>query len=164
MARIKKGWGQEDYYERLANEFLKKHAVNPYDVTEEEWNRAHLFDEKRLKQYAYESANYDPNLVYSKFQRINPDWAVQNVNKSLRQQSLPYSRPITTLDIETDDFGRPITVSAIKYTDGEADEATVKLDSKWKVTGNDAAGSEATTAVKNYTKKIVTEFSGVTIE
>lgn len=57
-----------------------------------------------------------------------------------------------------------ITVSAIKYTDGEADEATVKLDSKWKVTGNDAAGSEATTAVKNYTKKIVTEFSGVTIE
>lgn len=57
-----------------------------------------------------------------------------------------------------------ITVSAIKYTDGEADEATVKLDSKWKVTGNDAAGSEATTAVKNYTKKIVTEFSGITIE
>lgn len=57
-----------------------------------------------------------------------------------------------------------ITVSAIKYTNGEADEATVKLDSKWKVTGNDAAGSEATTAVKNYTKKIVTEFSGVTIE
>lgn len=114
MARIKKGWGQEDYYERLANEFLKKHAVNPYDVTEEEWNRAHLFDEKRLKQYAYESANYDPNLVYSKFQRINPDWAIQNVNKSLRQESLPYSRPITTLDIETDDFGRPITVSAIK--------------------------------------------------
>ena len=57
-----------------------------------------------------------------------------------------------------------ITVSAIKYTDGEADEATVKLDSKWKVTGNDAAGSEATAAVKNYTKKIVTEFSGITIE
>lgn len=57
-----------------------------------------------------------------------------------------------------------ITVSAIKYTDGEADEATVKLDSKWKVTSNDAAGSEATTAVKNYTKKIVTEFSGITIE
>ena len=57
-----------------------------------------------------------------------------------------------------------ITVSAIKYTNGEADEATVKLDSKWKVTGNDAAGSEATTAVKNYTKKIVTEFSGVAIE
>lgn len=57
-----------------------------------------------------------------------------------------------------------ITVSAIKYTDGEADEATVKLDSKWKVTGNDTAGSEATAAVKNYTKKIVTEFSGVTIE
>lgn len=57
-----------------------------------------------------------------------------------------------------------ITVSAIKYTNGEADEATVKLDSKWKVTGNDAAGNEATTAVKNYTKKIVTEFSGITIE
>lgn len=57
-----------------------------------------------------------------------------------------------------------ITVSAIKYTDGEADEATVKLDSKWKVTGNDAAGSEATAAVKNYTKKIVTEFSGITID
>lgn len=57
-----------------------------------------------------------------------------------------------------------ITVSAIKYTDGEADEATVKLDSKWKVTGNDATGSEATAAVKNYTKKIVTEFSGITIE
>ncbi len=57
-----------------------------------------------------------------------------------------------------------ITVSAIKYVDGEADEATVKLDSKWKVVGNDAAGSEAATAVKNYTKKIVTEFSGVTIE
>lgn len=57
-----------------------------------------------------------------------------------------------------------ITVSAIKYTNGEADEATVKLDSKWKVTGNYAAGNEATTAVKNYTKKIVTEFSGITIE
>lgn len=57
-----------------------------------------------------------------------------------------------------------ITVSAIKYTNGEADEATVKLDSKWKVISNDAEGSEAATAVKNYTKKIVTEFSGITIE
>lgn len=57
-----------------------------------------------------------------------------------------------------------ITVSAIKYTNGDADEATVKLDAKWKVTSNDTAGSAAETAVKNYTKKIVTEFSGVTIE
>lgn len=57
-----------------------------------------------------------------------------------------------------------ITVSAIKYTDGEADEATVKLDSKWKVTSSDTAGSKAETAAKNFTKKIVTEFSGVTIE
>lgn len=114
MARIKKGWGQEDYLEQLANEYLRKHAVNPHNVTEEEWKQAHLFDEKRLKKYAYESTNYDPNLVYSKFQRINPDWAVQNVNNSLRRQPLAYSRPITTLDIETDDFGRPITVSAVK--------------------------------------------------
>lgn len=57
-----------------------------------------------------------------------------------------------------------ITVSAIKYTNGEADEATVKLDAKWKVTSSDAAGSKAEAAVKNYTKKIVTDFSNVTIE
>ena len=56
-----------------------------------------------------------------------------------------------------------ITVSAIKYTNGEADEATVKLDGKWKVTSSDTAGSAAETAVKNYTKKIVTEFSGAKI-
>lgn len=57
-----------------------------------------------------------------------------------------------------------ITVSAIKYTNGDVDEATVKLDAKWKVTSSDTAGSAAETAVKNYTKKIVTEFSGVAIE
>lgn len=57
-----------------------------------------------------------------------------------------------------------ITVSAIKYTNGEADEATVKVDSKWKVTSSDTAGSKAEATVKNYTKKIVTEFSGITIE
>lgn len=57
-----------------------------------------------------------------------------------------------------------ITVSAIKYTNGEADEATVKLDANWKVTSSDTAGSAAETAVKNYTKKIVTEFSNVKID
>ena len=57
-----------------------------------------------------------------------------------------------------------IAVSAIKYNNGEADEATVKLDHSWKVTSTSAAGSEATSAIKSYTKKIVTKFSEVKIQ
>lgn len=57
-----------------------------------------------------------------------------------------------------------ITVSAIKYTDGSADEATVKLDKAWKVIDNDISGSEAANTVKQYTKKVVTKYASVTIK
>ena len=36
-----------------------------------------------------------------------------------------------------------ITVSAIKYTNGEADEATVKIGHDWKIISNDTEGSGA---------------------
>lgn len=57
-----------------------------------------------------------------------------------------------------------ITVSAIKYTDGEPDEATVKLDHSWKAVGGALNESEAAEAAKSYAKKIVTKFSSIKIQ
>ena len=57
-----------------------------------------------------------------------------------------------------------MTVSAVKYSKDGVDEATVKLDKSWKVVSNDTTGSEAATAVKNYTKKIVTKYSTVEVK
>lgn len=57
-----------------------------------------------------------------------------------------------------------ITVSAIKYTDGEAEEAVVKLDKTWKVVSGDNDKTEVVKAVRNYTKKIVTKFSGIKVK
>lgn len=56
-----------------------------------------------------------------------------------------------------------ITVSAIKYTNGSADEATAKLNSEWKIVDSDTEGSEASTTLKAYTKKIITKFSSIKI-
>ena len=56
-----------------------------------------------------------------------------------------------------------ITVSAIKYTNGEADEATVKLDNSWKIVDTNMESSEASKKVKEYTKKVVTTFEKVEI-
>ena len=57
-----------------------------------------------------------------------------------------------------------ITVSAIKYTNGDADEATIKLSHDWKIVGNDISGSDAAEKVKEYTKKIITAFGNVEIQ
>lgn len=57
-----------------------------------------------------------------------------------------------------------VTVSAIKYTKGEPDEATVTLNSSWKPIDKSVANADSVTeAVKNYTKKIVEEFGKVKI-
>ena len=56
-----------------------------------------------------------------------------------------------------------ITVSAIKYTDGDADEATVTLDTNWKMVGSKYEGSRAEQTVKEYTKKIVNDYSKVKV-
>ena len=56
-----------------------------------------------------------------------------------------------------------ITVSAIKYTNGDADEATIKLSHDWKIVGNDISGSDAAEKVKEYTKKIITAFGNTTV-
>lgn len=57
-----------------------------------------------------------------------------------------------------------ITVSAVKYDDGNVYEATVKLNKQWKVTSNDMDEAETTEKIKKYTKKIVGKFSGVSFE
>lgn len=121
----RKGWGTEDLLEQLANEYLKKHAANPLDITQQEWLEAHTFDERRLKKYYEDITNYNPNLAHSMFKGIARDWDVQNLNRHFKGGSRPYSRPITTLDIETDDLGRPITISAIKTA---FNKATGKLE------------------------------------
>lgn len=58
-----------------------------------------------------------------------------------------------------------ITVSAIKYTKGVPDEATVTLSSSWKPTDKQTAADDViTNTVKDYTKKIVDKFGGVKIQ
>lgn len=58
-----------------------------------------------------------------------------------------------------------ITVSAIKYTDGETDEATITLDKEWNVTKtNTDTDAKAGSTVKEYTMKIVKKFEGFKIE
>lgn len=57
-----------------------------------------------------------------------------------------------------------IIVSSIKYTDGEADEATITLNKEMKVVADGTADSKAANSAKNYAKKIVNAFGGVTIK
>ncbi len=58
-----------------------------------------------------------------------------------------------------------ITVSAIKYTKGVPDEATVTLSSAWKPTDKSTATSDSITeAAKNYTKKVVETFGSTKIQ
>lgn len=54
-----------------------------------------------------------------------------------------------------------VTVSAINYNNGEAEEATAKLNHDWKVVSTDTEEKKAAATLKTYTKKIVTKFSGV---
>lgn len=56
-----------------------------------------------------------------------------------------------------------ITVSAIKYTNKVADEATVKLNKDWKLVSNGTDGSAASDKAKEYTKKIVTIFGNTEV-
>lgn len=58
-----------------------------------------------------------------------------------------------------------ITVSAIKYTDGVPDEATVTLSSDWKPTAKQTASdSTATMEVNAYANKIVKVFGSIKIQ
>lgn len=57
-----------------------------------------------------------------------------------------------------------MTVSAIKYTNGEPDEALVTLDNQWKVLTHSITNSEAADDVKGFVKKVITEFSSIAIE
>lgn len=57
------------------------------------------------------------------------------------------------------DLGK-ITVSAVKYTDGETDEATVTLDKNWDLKKKDTDNSKAASRVKEYTMKVVKTFEG----
>lgn len=112
--RTKSGWGFDEYLWQRSAQWLREHAKNPLAPTEEEWLQSRTFDAKRLKQYALEESNYNPNLVYDYFKRINPTWNIDRTNSAWKGTPTPYTRPVTTLDIETDDLGRPITISAVK--------------------------------------------------
>ena len=57
-----------------------------------------------------------------------------------------------------------ITVSAVKYSGGDTDEATIKLSKDWKIVNTDIEGSDAADKVKAYTKKIMTAFSNTVIK
>lgn len=58
-----------------------------------------------------------------------------------------------------------ITVSAVKYTNGEPDEATVTLNSSWKPTDKETAAEDVITkAVKEYTRKVVGTFGSIKIQ
>ena len=58
-----------------------------------------------------------------------------------------------------------ITVSAIKYTDGVPDEATVTLSHDWKPTDMQASEDSATTSIVNdFAKKIVKVFGSIKIQ
>lgn len=57
-----------------------------------------------------------------------------------------------------------IIVSAVKYTDGVADEATITLNKEWKIVGDNTEGSAAANAAKAYTKKIVGAFGSVVVK
>lgn len=57
-----------------------------------------------------------------------------------------------------------ITVSAIKYTDGEADEATITLSKTWKVKGQALDGSAAADKAKAYTKKVIDTFGSIKVK
>ena len=56
-----------------------------------------------------------------------------------------------------------ITVSAVKYTDEEPDEATITLDKNWNVTKTSTEG-KAGSLVKEYTMKVVKKFEGYKVE
>ena len=57
-----------------------------------------------------------------------------------------------------------ITVSAIKYTDGEADEATITLSKTWKVKGQALVGSASADKANAYTKKVIDTFGSIKVK
>lgn len=111
---------QENELDRLANEYLRTHAANPLDVTQGEWVASRTFTEARQKQYALQHTNYNPNLVSTQFHNIQKGWDVRDANNLLHGRALEYSRPQVIFDIETDDYNRPIAVSAIKMAFNKA--------------------------------------------
>lgn len=57
-----------------------------------------------------------------------------------------------------------IIISAIKYTNEEPDEATVKLSHDWNIVDSDFNGSASADKLKQYAKKIVLAYNNVSIK
>lgn len=106
---------QEERLDQLANRWLREHALNPLDVTQEEWLQSRTFTEAREKQYLLEHTQYNPYLPDQKFSRIREGWNIKDLNNRFQGKAAAYTRPQVVFDIETDDNNKPIAISAMKF-------------------------------------------------
>ena len=99
---VKSGWGFEEYLLKRSQEWLRKYVPEGLSPSEKEWKLSRFFNDRRVRRAVYEDTNYDPTLPYQHFKA-----------KSLIESNYVLT-PITVFDIETDDYGKPISISAIK--------------------------------------------------
>lgn len=98
----RKGWGYEEYLLKHTQDWIKKYVPAGQGMSEKEFKLSRFFSDRRVRRMVYEDTNYNPILPYQHFKA-----------KSLNESNY-VRRPITVFDIETDDRGKPIAISAVR--------------------------------------------------